>query len=119
MKFHKILLPELELITVVPFSMLKVRSPDTKFPLRLLCLKFFCKLYPFLSLSCIFTLCFSGRFMQFIDSHAHLTKETVYDQIEEILRRAKQASIKNIINICTDQPTLERGLELSKKHPWI
>ncbi|MDN3508400.1 MAG: TatD family hydrolase, partial [Simkaniaceae bacterium] len=54
-----------------------------------------------------------------IDSHAHLTCDAIYPDVEVILQRAKDAGISHIFNICTDAPTLERGIELAKKHPWI
>lgn len=53
------------------------------------------------------------------DSHAHLTSDALYDQLDVILARAQSAGVGNILNICTDPLTLERGLELSKKYPWI
>ncbi len=57
--------------------------------------------------------------IEFIDSHAHLTSPQVYDQIDEILQRAKEAKISTIVNICTDAETLERGLALAKRYPWV
>lgn len=54
-----------------------------------------------------------------IDSHAHLTGDTLNPNIEDLLQRAKEASVKKIINICTDLKTLERGLKLSEKYPWV
>ncbi len=54
-----------------------------------------------------------------IDSHAHLTNPRVFDQLPEILARAQKGGIKQIINICTDPLSLERGLALSQQHPWI
>ena len=53
------------------------------------------------------------------DSHAHLTSSTVFEQIDLLLERAQKAGVKRIVNICTDLLTLERGLALSKTHPWI
>jgi len=55
----------------------------------------------------------------FIDSHAHLTSEKVFEEIDQILQRAQASGIKAIVNICTDETTLKRGLELAKKYPWI
>lgn len=55
----------------------------------------------------------------YIDSHAHLGEDQVFSQIDEILTRASQSGVNHIINICTDPTTLERGLNLSKKYPWI
>lgn len=54
-----------------------------------------------------------------IDSHAHLTSSSVYESLGPILSRAQQAGISAIVNICTDRLSLERGLELSEKYPWI
>ena len=54
-----------------------------------------------------------------IDSHAHLTDNKVFDQVDAILSRAKLAGLINIFNICTDDITLKRGLELKKSYPWV
>lgn len=53
------------------------------------------------------------------DSHAHLADSSVYQQIDAILQRAQAAGVKNIINICTDAETLERGLEIARKYPFV
>lgn len=53
------------------------------------------------------------------DSHAHLTSPAVFDQVDSILERAQQAGVKAIVNICTDLLSLERGLALSQRYPWI
>lgn len=55
----------------------------------------------------------------FIDSHAHITSEQVYSNIDSLLARAQANGITDIINICTDEPTLIKGLELAKKYSWI
>jgi len=54
-----------------------------------------------------------------IDSHAHLTSDVLFENIDEILKRAQEVGVSSIVNICTDVKTLERGLELQKNHPWI
>ncbi|MGA8165185.1 MAG: TatD family hydrolase [Waddliaceae bacterium] len=54
-----------------------------------------------------------------IDSHAHLTSSLVYDHIEDILQRAKEARIAAVVNICTDANTLEKGLTLAKRYSWV
>jgi len=54
-----------------------------------------------------------------IDSHAHLTSSAVFDQLDLILKRAEQAGVKAIVNICTDLLTLERGIALSQQYSWI
>lgn len=55
----------------------------------------------------------------FIDSHAHLTGPDVIDHVEEMLQRAEQHGIKAIVNVCTDQASLDKGLALAKRHRWI
>jgi TatD DNase family protein len=54
-----------------------------------------------------------------IDSHAHLTSDAIYPQVDAVLERARSAGITAIINICTDLKTLQRGLELHKRYPWV
>ncbi len=55
----------------------------------------------------------------FIDSHAHLTVDGVYEEIEEILERARASGVEQMVNICIDEPSLTRGLELVSKHPHV
>jgi TatD DNase family protein len=57
--------------------------------------------------------------LKFIDSHAHLSSDQVYDDINGIIERAKVNGIEAIVNICTDTATLERGLVLAKNYGWI
>lgn len=53
-----------------------------------------------------------------IDSHAHLTSLKEED-LNEVLKRAQEAGIEAVVNICTDPEELARGLALSKQEPWI
>lgn len=55
----------------------------------------------------------------YTDSHAHLTCDAVFPEIEALLERAQEAGVDSIINICTDILTLERGLALHEKYPWV
>ncbi len=57
--------------------------------------------------------------MKWIDSHAHLTEDDAYPEVEELLSRAQQAGITDVVNICTSPKTLERGISLAHAHPWI
>lgn len=57
--------------------------------------------------------------MPFIDSHAHITSNDVYDHIDSIIDRASKAGIVTIVNICTDPITLERGLAAAHKYPQL
>lgn len=54
-----------------------------------------------------------------IDSHAHLTSPAVFSELDSLLDRSEQAGIKAIVNICTDPLSLERGIQLSQRYPWI
>ncbi|MCB1112887.1 MAG: TatD family hydrolase [Chlamydiales bacterium] len=56
---------------------------------------------------------------KFTDSHAHLTSRPVHAKIEQVLENAQSAGVDTIINICTDAESLEWGLDLAKKYPWI
>jgi len=55
----------------------------------------------------------------YIDSHAHITCESIAPHVQEVLTRAQSAGIKTLVNICTDAQTLALGLELSKTNPWV
>jgi TatD DNase family protein len=55
----------------------------------------------------------------FIDSHAHLSGEELFPEVDLIIERAKASGIESILNICTDRPSLERGLKISEQYPWI
>ncbi len=54
-----------------------------------------------------------------IDTHAHLTSPSVLEMVNELLERAKVSGVEKIVNICTDQPSLEKGLQLRERYPWI
>lgn len=57
--------------------------------------------------------------MMYIDSHAHITSNAVFAQADALLERAQKTGVTHIINICTDPVTLQRGLDLAKKYPWV
>lgn len=53
------------------------------------------------------------------DSHAHLTSDSIFPEVEEVLERAQKSGVDQIVNICTCDLTLKRGLDLRKKYDWI
>lgn len=57
--------------------------------------------------------------LEYIDSHAHLTSDVVFPQVDAVIERALESGVKAIVNICTDKDTLEKGLVLSKRYPFI
>jgi len=50
-----------------------------------------------------------------IDSHAHITSETLVFEAKDLLLRAEEAGVKQVVNICTDPSSLAAGIELSKR----
>lgn len=50
-----------------------------------------------------------------IDSHAHLTSDELYEDIDDIMKRAKEQNVCAVININTDKITYERALEYKNK----
>jgi TatD DNase family protein len=57
--------------------------------------------------------------LKIIDSHAHLNSEDYPMDFEGAINRAKAASIKKIMNICTSPSELIEGLALEKKYPEL
>jgi len=57
--------------------------------------------------------------MNLFDSHAHLSIDEVYQDIDVILLRAKKEKVSAIMNICIDQKSLSNAEKLSKKYPWV
>lgn len=55
----------------------------------------------------------------FVDSHAHLTGDALYPDVEALLERARLAQVSHVVNICTDQLSLERGMELASRNPFL
>lgn len=55
----------------------------------------------------------------YCDSHAHLTSDAVFESMPDLLKRAKEADVERIVNICTDKVTLERGLKLAADVKWV
>jgi TatD DNase family protein len=57
--------------------------------------------------------------ISYFDSHAHLCSDRIFPTVDAIVERAKIQNVNHILNICTDIDTLEKGLALQKKYPWI
>lgn len=50
-----------------------------------------------------------------IDAHAHLTSPDLFPDLEGIVARAQAAGVEKVVNICTDQDSLAKGIEVKKK----
>ncbi len=57
--------------------------------------------------------------LHFIDSHAHVTSDAPFSTADELLKRAQEAGLTAIVNICTDPLSVQRGIELRQKYPWF
>ncbi len=57
--------------------------------------------------------------MLITDSHAHLTNPQLVSKTDELVERAKAASVQRIVNICTDEQSLIDGLALAKRSPLV
>lgn len=55
----------------------------------------------------------------YIDSHAHLSSESLFPQAKELIERALEKGVDHIINICTDRKSLEKGLMLHEQFPQV
>ncbi|PWU16364.1 MAG: TatD family deoxyribonuclease [Chlamydiae bacterium] len=55
----------------------------------------------------------------FIDTHAHLTSDTLVNDTQQILVRAQASNVHKIVNICTDEKSLKAGLFLREENPWV
>lgn len=64
-------------------------------------------------------MCEEEKSMPYFDSHAHLSDAAMLPQIDAVMKRAKEAGVTRILNICTDPATLKEGLLLAKKFPEI
>lgn len=54
--------------------------------------------------------------ISYIDSHAHITSESIYGDVDLLIENAKAARVDAIVNICTDKLSLERGLLVKSKY---
>lgn len=57
--------------------------------------------------------------MSLVDTHAHLTSESILPHLSAVLQRAQQNRVHKIVNICTDEKSLEQGLLIHEKYPWV
>jgi TatD DNase family protein len=56
---------------------------------------------------------------KFIDSHAHLTSASLAQTASDMVQRAKEMGIAAIVNICTDEDSLQKGIILKKERPAV
>jgi len=54
-----------------------------------------------------------------IDSHAHLEMSDFREDLEEVIRRAKDAGVEHIFTVGTERKDWARALEIADSHPEI
>ena len=55
----------------------------------------------------------------FIDTHAHLFFKDFQDDLDEVIRRAKDAGVEYIVSPGTDLETSRKSIELAEKHDMV
>lgn len=53
------------------------------------------------------------------DTHAHLNADDYKDDLEEVIKRAKDAGVSNIVVVGFDRKTIEKTMELVEKYDYI
>lgn len=54
-----------------------------------------------------------------IDTHAHLNADAFNDDLEDVLKRAKDAGVSNIVVVGFNRPTIEKAMELVNTYDHI
>jgi len=60
--------------------------------------------------------------MAFVDSHAHIDGHRYSSDRDEVIQRAVDAGVETIVEICNgdvERGSLEEGIEIAEKHPFI
>jgi TatD DNase family protein len=60
-----------------------------------------------------------GELMMLFDTHAHLNADDYRDDLEEVIERAGNAGVSDIVVVGFDRPTIERTMELVEKYDHI
>ncbi|WP_436374392.1 TatD family hydrolase [Cytobacillus sp. BC1816] len=55
----------------------------------------------------------------FFDTHAHLNAEQYNEDLQEVIDRALNEGISNIVVVGFDRPTIEKAMELTEKYDFI
>lgn len=54
-----------------------------------------------------------------IDTHAHLNAEQYNDDVEEVMKRAKENGVEKIVVVGFDRPTIEKAMALTEANEFI
>ncbi|WP_442597346.1 TatD family hydrolase [Neobacillus sp. D3-1R] len=53
------------------------------------------------------------------DTHAHLNAEQYNEDLNEVMERAQEAGVSNIVVVGFDRPTITKAMELAEAHDFI
>ncbi|KAB7704320.1 YchF/TatD family DNA exonuclease [Bacillus aerolatus] len=53
------------------------------------------------------------------DTHVHLNAEQYNDDIDEVIERAKEAGVSNMVVVGFDRPTIHKALDLIEMHDFL
>jgi TatD DNase family protein len=53
------------------------------------------------------------------DTHAHLNAEEYKDDLEEVISRAQEAGVTNMVVVGFDRPTIEKAMELVDRYDFL
>jgi TatD DNase family protein len=53
------------------------------------------------------------------DTHAHISSQELYPEIDQIIDRAKKNHVDYILNVACDLESLENGLFIQNKYPFV
>ena len=53
------------------------------------------------------------------DTHVHLNAEQFEEDLEEVIERAKEAGVYNMVVVGFDRPTIKRAMELAETYDFI
>ena len=57
--------------------------------------------------------------MHLIDSHCHLTFDGLYERIDDVIGRARDAGVREFVTVATDAADAVRALDLHRRHSCV
>ncbi len=55
----------------------------------------------------------------YTDSHCHITDDSLYSRIDEIMENIHQKEVKNVLIICCGKKEYDRAVQLKQRYPFI
>lgn len=64
-------------------------------------------------------ICLEGRILMLFDTHAHLNAEQFDEDLHEVIERAQQEGVENMVIVGFDRPTITRAMELVEQFDFM